>query len=187
MAGVILKHPPSTEPNVLKYKYYRADAQLGPFVSIGELDQPDEPLPSQVQFTDLTGTLSHWYKIEAIDTAGIPNIATDAFQAISNEILTRVWDVVYDAAKVPIVGLKVDVKLSRDAFYQSLIVPRTVSTVTNAHGYWYLDLFPNETLTEAGGEALETEYLVVFPGVKPSKTVLVPIGDAIQFKDLTFL
>ena len=177
--SVSVKWVPLSALNTDHYNIYRSDAQTGPFVVVGNLPQPSGPLPAQLQFLDPTGDLTKWYVIEPVDTDNIPGISTSAFQATSDAILMRVWDVIQDAARRPIVGLRVEARLSAAAFFNNLIVPQNVLTVTDANGYWFLDLFPNSVLSPN-----TTDYTFIIPGVQPAKRGVVPVGLTIAFKDV---
>lgn len=177
--SVSVKWPPLTAPNVDHYNIYRGDAQTGPFSKIGETDQPAEPLPDQLQYLDTAGNSTKWYIIEPVDLDLIPGIATGPFQVQSNAVLNRVWDRILNASQQPVSGVRVEARLSKACFFNNLIVPVLVSTVTDLNGFWYLDLYPNSLL-----DPNDSDYTFLIPNVQPAKRGVVPVGQTILFKDV---
>lgn len=177
--AVNVKWAPLAAVNADHYNIYRSAAQSGPFVKIGQTPQPALPLPVQIQFLDSTGDIAKWYLIEPVDLDGIPGISTGAFRVSTNAALTQVWDLVVDASNKPVAGLRIEARLSHAAFFNNLIVPQSVSTVTDANGYWQLELYPNSVLAPT-----DTDYLFLIPGVQPAKRGLVPDGETVVFKDV---
>lgn len=81
--------------------------------------------------------------------------------------LCRVYGWVYDINNQPEVGTKIEASIKRMPLqYQNLVVsPYYKQTVTDAEGFWYLDLYPNSSLNPS-----DTKY--IFHVFSPSGTVL---------------
>ncbi len=81
--------------------------------------------------------------------------------------LCRVYGWVYDINNQPLVETKVKASIKRIPLkYQNLVIsPYYQETVTDAEGFWYLDLYPNSNLTPS-----DTRY--IFHVFSPSGTIL---------------
>jgi hypothetical protein len=81
--------------------------------------------------------------------------------------LCRVYGWVYDINDQPMVGSKVEASIKTVPLrYENLVIsPYYKTTVTDDEGFWYLDLYPNPSLTPS-----DTKY--VFHIFSPSGTIL---------------
>lgn len=181
--AITITFPPNPEPDVDFYRVYRGTLEAGPFTVIGTI--PHNGLLAELQFIDPSGTLSHWYKLTTVNTAGTESLATSAFQPINEAALTRVFDVITDASLNPIAGIQVEARLTvKQAHYQGTIVaPQVVQTISDQNGFWFLDLFPNASLTPAN-----SKYLITIQGLTVSKKITVPDSAAtVRYADLVTL
>ncbi|MGB2768607.1 MAG: hypothetical protein WBC88_02650 [Candidatus Zixiibacteriota bacterium] len=81
--------------------------------------------------------------------------------------LCRVYGWVYDISDQPVVGTRIEAGIKRVPLrYQNLLIsPYHTSALTDAQGYWYLDIYPNSALSPA-----DTRY--IFHIFSPSGTIL---------------
>jgi hypothetical protein len=181
--AVTISFPPNPEPDVDFYNVYKSNTQTqtGPFTLIGTVDH--DGMETSLTYLDATGTIADWYKLEAVNLENVPSLATAAFKPISAANLTRLYDTIYDASQKPAVGLKVEASLSvPQAAFNGIVVPRKVTTLTDQNGIWFLDLYPNSSLSPAG-----SEYIITIQTVVINQHLVLPVAQTVRYSDLVDL
>ncbi len=170
-------HAANLEANVSFYRYYRSTTLGGTYTLAGT--QVHVAGPAAIVFVDTTGGVADHYKVEAVNTDGIPSIATNPFQTESGLSRTRVWDLILDGSGTGLANIPIEVRISDVAFFNGVIVPESIRRTTDARGFWFVDLFPNSILTPA-----TTDYAVVIPRLEPTRRIVVPVALTAKFRDL---
>lgn len=180
MAATI-KWKPNPEPDVDSYNVYKSNNQtaIGPYTLVGTV--PHNGLVPELTFLDPAGTLNDYYKLATVNLDNVESLATNAFKPFDQSGLTRLYDVIFDAARKPKSGVKVSAKLDvPQAEINGIVVTHlSVETFTDVNGVWFLDLFPNSVLDPAG-----TEYIITIQGVNPPQRLTLPVATIVQYSAL---
>lgn len=176
--AIRITHAQNSEDFVSGYRYYRATGQNGAFALVGSAAQPASPA-SAVVFNDPDGTLEHWYKVAAVTTDDEESLASDAFQPDQNPILTRVWDIIKNAAGQPMVNIDIELRTNVLSTFNGIIVPQIVRVKTDTNGFFFADLHPNALLSPEG-----TYYFATIPRVDPTRKLTVPQQLTARLSDL---
>jgi hypothetical protein len=171
---------PNPELDVASYNVYKSINQTvaGPYNLVGNVAH--NPLVSLLSFVDPSGTLNDYYKLTTLNLDSIESLASNAFKPFSQSDMTRLYDTIFDASRRPVTGLQVKATLDvPQASFNDIVVPKEVITYTDANGVWFMDLFPNASLTPSG-----TQYIITIQNVNPPQTLTLPAAPAVQYSSL---